>query len=323
MVVLDQKFQEMDVTIALKRDGRDAEALAVLRSNRGNALMDEANVFIYSIIRNADARLTENVQEQKDGLFILLKITSASAMVTQLVVAATMAMIVAFARNPGRARDEVALLNSDLERRVDERTVDLTVARDRAQVLLTEVNHRVGNSLALVASMVGLQARASKSVETRTALSETQTRSAAIALVQKQLHGSGEVRQVALDSFMSSLLEQLEASMRDTGHRASLKPDIAPLSMPTDKSVSLGVFAAEWVTNAFKYAYTGGAGEIRVSLNKGEAGSAELWVEDDGVGRSVGNPPFLTGCIRRIHAAIFSFCAGVMPPMPMFGRSLL
>ena len=34
-------------------------------------------------------------------------------------------------------------------------------------------------------------------------------------------------------------------------------------------------------------------------------------------------PPFLTGCIRRIHAAIFSFWAGVMPPIPMFGRSLL
>ena len=34
-------------------------------------------------------------------------------------------------------------------------------------------------------------------------------------------------------------------------------------------------------------------------------------------------PPFLAGCIRRIHATIFSFWAGVMPPMPMFGRSLL
>jgi hypothetical protein len=33
--------------------------------------------------------------------------------------------------------------------------------------------------------------------------------------------------------------------------------------------------------------------------------------------------PFLTGCIRRIHAAIFSFMAGVMPPMPLLGRSLL
>jgi hypothetical protein len=49
-----------------------------------------------------------------------------------------------------------------------------------------------------------------------------------------------------------------------------------------------------------------------------------------------GNPPFLTGCGRRTHAAIFSFMAGVMPPMPrcpamvclqtmkgMLGRSLL
>lgn len=34
-------------------------------------------------------------------------------------------------------------------------------------------------------------------------------------------------------------------------------------------------------------------------------------------------PPFLTGCSRRTYAAIFSFWAGVMPPMPMFGRSLL
>ena len=33
--------------------------------------------------------------------------------------------------------------------------------------------------------------------------------------------------------------------------------------------------------------------------------------------------PFLTGCIRRTYAAIFSFIAGVMPPMPMLGRSLL
>lgn len=39
------------------------------------------------------------------------------------------------------------------------------------------------------------------------------------------------------------------------------------------------------------------------------------------IGRVI--PPFLAGCIRRIHAAIFSFWAGVMPPMPMFGRSLL
>ena len=33
--------------------------------------------------------------------------------------------------------------------------------------------------------------------------------------------------------------------------------------------------------------------------------------------------PVLTGCIRRIHAAVFSFIAGVTPPIAMLGRSLL
>ena len=46
-------------TIALKSDRRDAEALALLRTNRGKALMDEANVFLSGIIQPADERLTD------------------------------------------------------------------------------------------------------------------------------------------------------------------------------------------------------------------------------------------------------------------------
>ena len=56
--VVGDKFSEMDQTIALKSDRRDAEALALLRTNRGKALMDEANVFLSGIIRAADERLT-------------------------------------------------------------------------------------------------------------------------------------------------------------------------------------------------------------------------------------------------------------------------
>ena len=38
---------------------------------------------------------------------------------------------------------------------------------------------------------------------------------------------------------------------------------------------------------------------------------------------SGGNRPFLMGLSRRIHAAVFSFMAGVIPPIAMLGRSLL
>src|SRR5476649_220109 len=52
--VVDAKFAEMDQTVSLKEDRRDEEALALLRTNRGKALMDEANVFLSGIIRTAD-----------------------------------------------------------------------------------------------------------------------------------------------------------------------------------------------------------------------------------------------------------------------------
>ena len=59
------KIDEMDQTVALKNDRRDEEALALLRTNRGKALMDEANVFLTGIIRSADERLTAGVDEQR------------------------------------------------------------------------------------------------------------------------------------------------------------------------------------------------------------------------------------------------------------------
>ncbi len=52
--------------------------------------------------------------------------------------------------------------------------------------------------------------------------------------------------------------------------------------------------------------------------SKEDSGLAQ---ENDRLRRVI--PPFLMGFSHRIHAAVFSFIAGVMPPMPMLGRSLL
>jgi two-component sensor histidine kinase len=182
----------------------------------------------------------------------------------------------------------------------------LSAARDRAQLLLAEVNHRVANSLALVGSMVRLQSRAVENPEIRAALSETEARINAVALVHKKLYSSGDVSLVDLSEFLASMLEQLEIAMRDEGHQASLKFDIEPIKMATDRTISLGVIITEWVTNAFKYAYPGGNGQVRVSLKRETDKTMELRIEDDGVGRKQDDAPKGTGLGSRLVSALAS-----------------
>ncbi len=193
--------------------------------------------------------------------------------------------------------DFLVLLGSSIEQAVEKARLmaekeaaqrEVARARDRAELLLAEVNHRVANSLALAASMVQLQAKGTTSEEARHALQETQARITAIALVHQRLYTSGDVRQVALDEYLAGLLDHLAAMMRSEGYGAALVRSLEPIALMTDASVNLGIVVTEWVVNAFKYAYPNGAGEIRVRLARRADGQVELSVEDDGVGRGAG-----------------------------------
>ena len=298
--VIGGKFSEMDQTIALKADRRDAEALALIRSNRGKALMDEANVFLSAIMRNADELLTEGLREQRTNATMLRWVSIVGAAVIVLVIGGVIVTFSQYTREIAQARDEVRLLNTSLEERVARRTADVAQARDRAEVLLAEVNHRVANSLSLVASLVGLQANALSDKAAKAALGETYARILAIALIHKRLYTAGDVRFVALDEYLSSLCDHLETSMRQEGHGASLSCRIEPLRLATDGAVNLGIIVAEWVTNAFKYAYPDRRGEVRVRLKGLPGGRAELVVEDDGVGRPASGPAKGTGLGTRV-----------------------
>ena len=303
---VSRKIAEMDQSVALKASREDEEALALLRSNRGKALMDEIDVFLSGITRAADERLTSALEEQRANAALLRWVSIIGGLIILVVVGIVVITVHRYTVELARARDHVASMNATLEQRVAQRTEDLGRARERAETLLQEVNHRVANSLTMVAALVRLQAKGVTDQASRDALDETRARIEAISLVHKRLYSSGNVTTVALDEYLASLIEHLQASMLDEGHTASVRHDLAPLQMNTDASVNLGVVVAEWVTNAFKYAYADRKGEIRVKLKSRTDGRGELIVEDDGVGRGPQTAIRGTGLGTRIVATMAS-----------------
>ena len=110
--VVAEKFDEMDRTIALKSDLHDADALILFRSNRGKALMDEANVFLSSIIRISDERLTTGIAEQRRNATWLRWVSVIGGLIIIIVVGGVTITIFRYAREIAQTRDEVQLLNA-------------------------------------------------------------------------------------------------------------------------------------------------------------------------------------------------------------------
>ena len=204
-------------------------------------------------------------------------------------------------------------INSALarEREVRERMEALRLmeeARDRAQLLLSEVNHRVANSLSLAASMVQMQTRAVPDEAAQNALKETQARISAIASIHRHLYTSADVRIVDLDTYLASLTGDLALAMQadHVAHEISFRPN-GKVQVPTNMAVSLGILVTELVTNAYKYAYAKDVrGQIRVLLDQRDGGKIALVVEDDGIGWNGSGTPKGSGLGTRILKATTS-----------------
>lgn len=188
---------------------------------------------------------------------------------------------------------QILELNAELEARVAERTKELQAAKlsleeenRRVESLLRDLHHRVGNSLQLVASFLGLQATQVEGEEAKKSLQAARERVLAIAATQRRLRFSSDHETVDAETFINMVVEDLKANLTFQ-QEVAVETDVAGVTISSRDAVTIGVLVAELVTNAVKYAFDDyERGRIQVAFKKEEerTGYYRLSVEDDGVG---------------------------------------
>ncbi|RJF93181.1 sensor histidine kinase [Sphingomonas cavernae] len=174
--------------------------------------------------------------------------------------------------------------------------------REKA-ILLQELQHRVANSLQIIASVLMQSARRVKSEETRGHLHDAHNRVMSVAAVQRQL-ATSRLGDVHLRAYFTELCESIGASMIRDHNQLSLEVSADESVTGADVSVSLGLVVTELVINALKHAFPGHR-HGKISVDYQSCGAEwTLSVSDDGIGMPVdpgsGRPGLGTSIVEAI-----------------------
>jgi two-component sensor histidine kinase/CHASE3 domain sensor protein len=276
---MERKLAELDATVGLARDGRQNEALAIVREGNGIGAMEALRNGVQQIQLAENIRLVSlNRNEERRRLLASIGIVVALA---GLAFAAWQQL-----RTRQRRSASLALSNAELERIVSERTEQLENERLRIEALLRDVNHRVGNNLAMVSALLNVQSRQSREPAVRIALQQAQSRIQAIAAGQRRLRLDLETDEIEARPYMEDLLAEIGKAAEGRPIEVALAMDA--IRLPGRDAVSFVVIVNELVTNAIKHAFPDGMpGRIVIRFEETvleDAPALALSVEDNGVG---------------------------------------
>jgi chemotaxis protein methyltransferase CheR len=122
-------------------------------------------------------------------------------------------------------------------------------------MLLDEMQHRVANSLQIIASILLIKARTVQSEETRLQLEDAHKRVLSVAAVQQHLQVSGRGAPIEIASYLTKLCETLAQSMIGDSRPISLKVEADDGTVVSHQAVSIGLIVTELVMNALKHAF--------------------------------------------------------------------
>lgn len=155
---------------------------------------------------------------------------------------------------------------------------------EEKEVLLEEVHHRVKNNLAIVSSLLQMQANSLEDERLKSILGESEGRIQAMALIHELLYEHEDYSKIDLGAYIKKLIHQIKATYQTPGQSISIEIHTGLVFLELNKAIPCGLIINELLTNAYKHAFKGkNEGGILFNL-KQEDGFITLVFSDDGIG---------------------------------------
>jgi len=194
-------------------------------------------------------------------------------------------------------RRAIAQANAERDRQIE-----------RGELLLRELDHRMKNNFAAVASLLQMQGQRATDPVLRAELASALSRVESIATAHRFLYrGGAPAGKIDMADYLRELCGALETALLSS-ERVRLRCTAESVMFDRDRAALVGLIVNELVTNAARHAFVDGrAGTITVAFRAVDDGH-ELAVEDDGCG--LPDQPSGGGLGRRLITAFVGEAQG-------------
>lgn len=171
-----------------------------------------------------------------------------------------------------------------LDKKVEEKTKEISKSLEEKEILLKEIHHRVKNNLALTISLLELQEDEIEDEKTKKVLIDIIERIHTMELLHRKLYESPNLNKISLKSYVIDLIEAI-AKTYDKQKKVNISFEIENIDLDIETTMPYGLILNELITNAFKYAFKNQKNpQLQITISKQEDEKILLIVKDSGKG---------------------------------------
>lgn len=225
--------------------------------------LKDREAFVDALAKHGEVR-NKNVQlRRKDGRLI-----SASVSANSLVL---------------KGVKHILFATEDItERKLSEERIKQSLKEK--EILLREIHHRVKNNLAVISSLLGLQAHRTKENAVKEMMDACQLRIKSMALVHEKMYCNQDVSRVNFKEYINSIVQDLTSSYHDEKRNIVIRISVRDILLDIETATPCGMIINELITNVLKHAFSETISpELFISFEKAD-NTYTLMVQDNGVG---------------------------------------